>query len=757
MTIPKPYNHPLLPTLHAKDHGDAPPSIRHVALASKSYRAYGLRDVDAWKVAFEARKRVERAHRRGRRDNGGGETAAEELVGGEEEDEELDELMHIQKAIETALSDDAGGFGTAGFHKNRVTNVHLSQSFPSPDGTPQTVYIASLIPCHPETGEPLDGWQIASTDDEGNVQPPDSLPFRGNDEYHLLGPSSSRHHPHTHPEPPPFRIRITVSHADEALAAKKYYDGLFAVGRELYQLGDADARQGARNDMTVGEFADANGQMRRLRDRVEQCQNRRDRGCGTEAKAETVEHANGQNEKTEEEGDRPLGYLVEMMLLDPHVPNDAWVVPPPDLLNKADSMARSTVPIAKGEIYDGVDGDVDAENGKSVFDRDICVSPQFVEAGPWEKANLEAFDHIGLDIRKALVRVEFPVFPEGRKDKTFREVYQLNARLKSGSFATVCRGTHRATGKKVAIKCVLRMDLPPNDDAAIYDEVLILSTLRHKYICPLIDFFEERECYFFVMELMYGGDLFDRIGMRKTYSEEDARDLCRKMLESVRYCHENSVAHCDMKPKNLLLISDDDDVDIKLADFGFATRVYEPCSLTKQCGTPFFVAPEVLLRTPYDQRSDMWSVGVIIYLLLGGDLPFMGRSQKELFRKIVVGTYEFPDESWSHVSDEAKDLVSKLLVTDPAQRISSRDALASPWMRKRGQLLAMNNLIYTSQRLKTFNARMKLRSSMIAVVTTSSLSLAVKRAKSAARDALGLTDEAFEELNELGEDAEFAS
>lgn len=120
MTIPKPYNHPLLPTLHAKDEGMAPPPIRHVALASKSYRAYGLRNVDAWKVAFEARKRVERAQRRGRSNNGGGETAAEELAGGEEEeeeDEELEELRHIQQAIETALSDDAGGFGTAGFHK----------------------------------------------------------------------------------------------------------------------------------------------------------------------------------------------------------------------------------------------------------------------------------------------------------------------------------------------------------------------------------------------------------------------------------------------------------------------------------------------------------------------------------------------------------------------------------------------------------------------------------------------------------------
>lgn len=113
--------------------------------------------------------------------------------------------------------------------------------------------------------------------------------------------------------------------------------------------------------------------------------------------------------------------------------------------------------------------------------------------------------------------------------------------LKSGSFATVCRGTHRATGKKVAIKCVLREDLPPNDDAAIYDEVLILSTLRHPFICPLIDFFEERECYFLVMELMSGGDLFDRIGEKKNYNEQDARTLCKKMIESVCFCHENSV------------------------------------------------------------------------------------------------------------------------------------------------------------------------------------------------------------------------
>ena len=225
------------------------------------------------------------------------------------------------------------------------------------------------------------------------------------------------------------------------------------------------------------------------------------------------------------------------------------------------------------------------------------------------------------------------------------------------------------------------------------------------------------------MELMSGGDLFERIGKRKTYTENDARNLCRKMLESVQYCHENSVAHCDMKPKNLLLVNNLDDVDVKLSDFGFATRVYEPRSITKQCGTPFFISPELLMRSPYDQQSDMWSVGVIIYLLLGGDLPFMGRTQKELFRSIVLCKYDFPEESWSHVSEEAKDLVRKLLVTDPSKRLTSQAAMQSPWMRRGEKLLMMNNLQHTSRRLLTFNARMKLRSSMFAVSLVTSMSM----------------------------------
>ena len=297
----------------------------------------------------------------------------------------------------------------------------------------------------------------------------------------------------------------------------------------------------------------------------------------------------------------------------------------------------------------------------------------------------------------------------------------LFAQLKSGSFATVCRGTHRATGRKVAIKCVLRKDLPPTDDAAIYDEVAILSSLHHPHIVPIIDFFDEEDCYFIIMELMSGGDLFDRIGKKKYYSEADARDLVVKMLKAVAICHQKGIAHCDMKPKNLLLVSDDDDSFIKLADFGFAARVHRPKSLSKQCGTPFFVAPEILTRKPYDQQSDMWSVGCIVFLLLSGNLPFLGRSQKELFRKIVAGKYEFTPDDWASVSDEAKDLVKHLLVLDPDKRYSAKKSLLHPWIKTEGDRLSKRSLNSTSQKLKTFNAKMKLRSAMIAVDMVSSL------------------------------------
>jgi len=627
--------------------------------------------------------------------------------------EEEEELEIICDAVKTALAEDAGGFGTAGFHLTRTDGIQLSCDVNENVST--AIFTANLLPHDAESNAPLNPTTLVPLDDETG-----QFRFQGNDQSYLRTLSSRKkgggHPQHQHR---PFQLWVNVSKAREGLAARAYHDELFAK-RKGIRFDDED-EDDVRAYFEKDDWVEEDEKLRELKQKL----------------IDAREHPEEMKDDDDGDGEKgALGYYVEFLLVDPDVPTGAIVVAPPSNLDRAKPNSRSlssSVRVSMGScassLLDEINEDDDDEDSTvakegrttSVFARDIYASEQFQAQGPWEKANVKAYGDMALDVRKALVRVEFPVFPEGCKDRTFREVYQLNARLKSGSFATVCRGTHRATGKKIAVKCVLRKDLPPSDDAAIYDEVLILSTLRHSYICPLIDFFEERECYFLIMELMSGGDLFDRIGKRKSYTEDDARNLCRKMLESVRYCHENSVAHCDMKPKNLLLMSDDDDVQMKLADFGFATRVYSPSSLTKQCGTPFFVAPEVLMRSPYDQQSDMWSCGVIIFLLLGGDLPFMGRSQKELFRNIVMGQYEFEEDGWAHVSDEAKELVKKLLVTDPAHRLTSREAMASTWMRQRGNMLAKNNLQYTSQRLKGFNARMKLRASMITVRSTVSM------------------------------------
>jgi calcium/calmodulin-dependent protein kinase I len=164
-----------------------------------------------------------------------------------------------------------------------------------------------------------------------------------------------------------------------------------------------------------------------------------------------------------------------------------------------------------------------------------------------------------------------------------------------------------------AVKCVNRKKLSEEDEAALLDEVSILMEMKHLHIIRLYDFFTEPSTYYLVMEQMSGGELFDRIVAKAYYNEKEARDTCKILLEAVGYMHHNHVAHRDLKPENLLLLSNDDDSTVKIADFGFAKKVHEECSLTTQCGTPGYVAPEILEGTPYDYRADMWSVGVILY------------------------------------------------------------------------------------------------------------------------------------------------
>jgi serine/threonine protein kinase len=173
--------------------------------------------------------------------------------------------------------------------------------------------------------------------------------------------------------------------------------------------------------------------------------------------------------------------------------------------------------------------------------------------------------------------------------------------------------------------------------------------------------------------------------------------------------------------ENLLLQSADDDSAVKIADFGFAKRVYKPNSLTTQCGTPGYVAPEILEGTPYDQASDMWSVGVILYILLGGYPPFIENNQRELFRKIRKGEYEFHEEYWGTVSEGATELISSLLQVNPAKRLSARDALSNKWICEDDATLLDRDLGANLEEMKRFNAKRKFRGAVSTVMAVNKL------------------------------------
>jgi serine/threonine protein kinase len=207
----------------------------------------------------------------------------------------------------------------------------------------------------------------------------------------------------------------------------------------------------------------------------------------------------------------------------------------------------------------------------------------------------------------------------------------------------------------------------------------------------MIDYFEEDRCHFVVMELEKGGDLCERLNDKVTYSEPDARTVARNICEAMDFVHSKGFAHCDIKPRNYLLRSKRDDVDVRLADFGFAQHVHAPNSLTSQCGTPFFVAPEVINRKPYDQKVDMWSIGVTTYLLLSGETPFNGKNRQQLFRRISCDEPVFHDDKWGNVSDEAIDFVLRLLTKDPAKRMSASEALRHEWIVGSGARSPMNS------------------------------------------------------------------
>jgi len=268
-----------------------------------------------------------------------------------------------------------------------------------------------------------------------------------------------------------------------------------------------------------------------------------------------------------------------------------------------------------------------------------------------------------------------------RNETSFDKLFKLEGLLGEGSFSVVRKGIPRNSNsfKTFAVKCINRKKLSNHDEAGIRNEVLVLKSLKHKNIIQLYDLYDESDAYYLVMERLYGGDLFDRISRNTRYSELEARTVCKNILEAVQFIHRHSIAHRDLKPENVLLISGNDNTSIKITDFGFATKTEGPNSLRTLCGTRNYIAPEILNKIPYDERADLWSIGVILFILLAGFQPFADTGNDELFHQICTGQYDFYDECWESISREAKGLICNLMEVDLNIRLNATQALKHSW------------------------------------------------------------------------------
>jgi doublecortin-like kinase 1/2 len=252
-----------------------------------------------------------------------------------------------------------------------------------------------------------------------------------------------------------------------------------------------------------------------------------------------------------------------------------------------------------------------------------------------------------------------------------------------GNFAVVRLCYSRHTRKEFAVKIIDKAKCQGKEHM-IESEIAILSAIAHPNIIQLEEVFDFPTEKYLVMEYVSGGDLFDAIAHDIKYTESVARDMIKHLANALQYLHDRMICHRDIKPENLLVIDLLHSKSLKLADFGLAVVVREP--LFTVCGTPTYVAPEILAETGYGVKVDVWAVGVILYILLCGYPPFSSRTnnQEELFDQILSGLFEFNSPDWDDISYPAKELISWSLLVDPLQRYSAKEILQHPRLRIQG-------------------------------------------------------------------------
>ena len=271
----------------------------------------------------------------------------------------------------------------------------------------------------------------------------------------------------------------------------------------------------------------------------------------------------------------------------------------------------------------------------------------------------------------------------GKFEGVFLDNYDVVKQLGKGGYGKVYQVMNKKTKEKRACKHLSKLSIKNLEK--FQREIEILRKADHPNIIKLYEIFESKRSYYLIMEECKGGEVFDRIiehiQKKDMYSEKDASIILRQMMSAVEYCHNNGIAHRDLKPENLLYLNDgpEENNPIKVIDFGLSQVISPQRKLKTKVGTAYYVSPEIL-NGAYSEKCDIWSAGVILYILLSGDPPFNGPSDLAIYKKIAEMKFDFPENKWSRISDEAKDLIKHMIAPED-KRYSAREVMEHPWMK----------------------------------------------------------------------------
>ncbi|PON44939.1 Calcium dependent protein kinase [Parasponia andersonii] len=378
---------------------------------------------------------------------------------------------------------------------------------------------------------------------------------------------------------------------------------------------------------------------------------------------------------------------------------------PPEPVKMANNQRDQ--PQAKEEVEVEQEKPVKAEVVKKEEEEEEEEATGPSEARPKKAVHIKRISSAGLQAESVL----------GRKTANIKDLYSLGRKLGQGQFGTTFLCLEKGTSKEFACKTIAKRKLTTEEDVEdVRREIQIMHHLAgHPNVIQIVGAYEDAVAVHVVMELCAGGELFDRIIQRGHYTERKAAELARIIVGVVQACHSLGVMHRDLKPENFLFVDNEEEAPLKTIDFGLSMFFKPGETFTDVVGSPYYVAPEVL-RKHYGPECDVWSAGVIIYILLSGVPPFWDETEQGIFEQVLKGELDFVSEPWPSISESAKDLVRRMLIRDPKKRLTAYEVLCHPWVQVGGVApdKPLDSAVLT--RLKQFSAMNKLKKIAIRVI-----------------------------------------